>query len=79
MKHLGHLGVYPLCIYSNVIFLVKCSISKVYTVHNVGSKLNHSLRRCPVIDALLDKYLAHKKRSNFKMLLFRLIYSKPLD
>ena len=66
MKHLGHLGVYPLCIYSNVIFLVKCSISKVYTVHNVGSKLNHSLRRCPVIDALLDKYLAQKETQQFQ-------------
>ena len=48
------------------------------TVHNVASKLGHSLRRWSVIDASLDKYLAQKKRNNFKMLLCHVIYSKPL-
>ena len=33
----------------------------------------------PFIDALLDKYLAQKKRNNFKMLLFHVIYSKHFD
>ena len=52
---------------TNVIFLVKCSISKVSTVHNVGSKLGHSPRYWPVIiNALLDKYLAQKETQDFE-------------
>ena len=48
---------------------MKCSISKVSTVHNVGSKLGHYLRRWPVIDALLDKYLTQKETQQFQNVL----------
>ena len=56
-----------ICKNKNVIyFLVKCSISKVSTVHNISSKLGHSLRRWPVIDALLYKYLVQKETQQFQ-------------
>ena len=59
MRHLRHyiLQMLYICKNKNVMyFLVKCSVFKVSTVHNVGSKLGHSLRRWHVIDALLDKF-----------------------
>ena len=78
MRHLRHYKLQMLYICKNIFciyFLVKYSISKVSTVHNVGSKLGHSLRRWPVIDALLDKYSAQKETLiSFNLLkTFRLI------
>ena len=74
MRHLRHYKLQMLYICKNInviYFLVKCSISKVSTVHNVGSKLDNSLRRINCWHTI--------KRNNFKVFLFQVIYSKPFD
>ena len=89
MKRLGHLEyISDTCDITNykcyifvkikmlgpIYFLVKCSILKVPTVHNVGDSDG-----CDAGPSLMHNWINtwHKKKcNNFKMLLFHVIYSK---